>query len=298
MPIEPRTSGERAAPRLNESLRLLCICRDEPSWTALALQLDRLGCSEPRFRWCSNQTSGLTHLREESFDLVVIGAPAEDDTDPLVFLEVLREAGLDDPVLIISARADDPWLLRCGELDADVFPAAAEWDSRALAVWVQRVLARDDVQRDRLRLLHSERRQLAEGRDENDDALAQLQRVGRLATEAGDRPVPPVLRNAYAELLRNFVFFGGQWLDAEHSRLTAALVESRITARQAVRLHADCLQALLSGCGRRSSRHLRQNADIFALETVTRMAESYQQRSAGRGLGDHGIDLLSLNSCP
>ena len=65
-----------------------------------------------------------------------------------------------------------------------------------------------------------------------------------------------------------------------------------LTAADILRLHCGCLKTLLSGCGSRSVRHLQQNGDLFAVEVLTRVADGYRSRSALRGIGDHGIDLL------
>jgi hypothetical protein len=275
----------------------LCICRTEPSWTGLALQLDRLGCSAPRFRWCSSQTAAAGILREEALDAVILGDPSEGDSDPIVFLEALREAGFDAPVLVLSPRVDDAWLLRCGELDVEIFPAAAGWESRALAVWIRRTIERSELEREHQRLLLADRRRQSDNRESSDLIVQQLQRISAATDNSGlPCPIAPELRKAYAELLRTYVFFGGGRLDDEVDRLSRAIQAGNLPAGERLRLHCDCLESLLCGCGRRSVRHLQQNADLLALEILIRVADGYRCRSRLPGLGDHGIDLLHAES--
>jgi hypothetical protein len=282
---------------LSNSLRLLCICHREPPWTGLALQLDRLGCTEPRFRWCSTQAVAATLLRDEGFDVILIGEPSGGDTDPLVFLEALRESGTDEPVVIVSPRTDDAWLLRCGEFNAEVFSAAAGWESRALAVWIQQAQARWELRREYQRLLLSDRRRQSDGREGSESTLRRIQQI----TERGDSVasptrIPEELKRRYEEVLRTYVFFGTGQLDVELERISGSIEAYHLPAGDILRMHCDCLESLLRGCGTRSVQHLQQNADLLALEILLRLADGYRRKSQLSGLGDHGVDLLHAES--
>lgn len=286
--------GERAERRpLSDSLRLLCICRQEPSWTGLALQLDRLGCTAPRFQWCSSQARAATLLRDESFDVILVGEPSEGDSDPIVFIQAIREAGTDEPILVVSPRADDAWLLRCGELNLETLTASSGWESRALAVWIRRAIERAEVDRDYQRLQLVERRQLSENREGTELIAEQWRQVFTVNDDSPpSRAVDAALTTAYGELLRTYAFLGAGRLRDELDALARRIEMGNLTAADILRLHCGCLKTLLSGCGSRSVRHLQQNGDLFAVEVLTRVADGYRSRSALRGIGDHGIDLL------
>jgi hypothetical protein len=291
-------SRDRAERRpLSDSLRLLCVCRQEPSWTGLALQLDRLGCTAPRFQWCSAQARAAALLRDETFDVIVVGEPADGDSDPLVFIQALRESGTDEPILVVSPRADDAWLLRCGELDLEALSASSGWESRSLATWIRRAIERSEAARDLQRLRLAERRQHSENREGTELIAEQWRQVFTTSEDApSTTAIRPELTTAYRDLLRTYAFFGTGRLQDELDSLAVRIQAANLPAADLLRLHCSCLKALLSGCGNRSVRHLQQNADLFAVEILTRVADGYRQRSALRGLGDHGIDLLQAET--
>jgi hypothetical protein len=263
----------------------------------LALQLDRLGCHGPRFQWCSTQATAAGILREEGFDIVLIGEAAEGDTDPMVFLEALREGGFDDPALVISSSVNDSWLLRCGEIEVDVFSSRNGWESRALGNWICRAIARTELQREHQRLQLVDRRRSADNRD---GAGAQLDQLQLLAHQAMERHPPVTSHQAivrtYLELLQTFVLLGNDRLEHAFDQLARAVQQANLTAGQLLQVHCECQLALSKGCGNRSLGHLQQRADLFVIEMLVRLGDGYRRRSHLQGLGDHGIDLLQTQA--
>ena len=53
---------------LPPGFRLLCIGVTEPDWVGLSLQLDAVGCHDPRFKWVSQATEAIAILRKETID--------------------------------------------------------------------------------------------------------------------------------------------------------------------------------------------------------------------------------------
>ena len=57
---------------LPTGFRLLCVAPHEPSWIALSLKLDAVGCHDARLRWVSTSSEAMTVLRNDVFDGIVI----------------------------------------------------------------------------------------------------------------------------------------------------------------------------------------------------------------------------------
>jgi hypothetical protein len=302
---EPSAPGEKpSSARLPSGLRLLCICRQEPGWTGLTLQLDRLGCREPRFRWCGTQAAAAAVLHEEGFDAIIIGEPDPADTDPVVFIEALRLSGCDDPIVLLSPRSDDAWLLRCSELDVELLPAAAGWDSRALAHWMQRAVLRTHLARDQQRLRLSERRLQEQDRERSDEVVRRLQQMAARAAEAEPAPAEVIdrIRPLYRELLRTAALVGHDRLDAPVRQLVDECRAAGLSPCDTLRLHADSLAQLVHGLGNRSVRHIQSQADLLALDVLVQYAEALCARrravSLRSGLADYGLNLLEAGTLP
>ena len=117
-------------------LRLLCVGAVEPAWVSLVLQLDASGCTEPRIQWVTTSAEALLHLHNSGFDAILMQVAASQclaACDPHLLLPAMRADGSDDPVLLITDRADDDlWTLAC-ETFAVEFVARLCIDSRSMA---------------------------------------------------------------------------------------------------------------------------------------------------------------------
>jgi hypothetical protein len=318
---EPRLRAGAAQVVLPYQLRLLCITPVEPSWTVLALLLDKYGCHEPQFRWCSRAAEALSVLREETFDCVIVGDTVPADGDPASLLDVrslldaVATGGSAEPVLVISQRRDDDWLLDVSAFDCELLLTSVGWQSHALPVWIARAVARTHVARENQRLALADRRRSVRERDETEQLLEQQRRILEVALEhtelesptddgGGRRTVPgprvPQLPDQvneyYQELLRTYVIMGSGSLAAEIRKLAQLLALAGLGPREALQVHLARVETLIRGLGSRSSRHVMNRADILALELLIHLGDCYRRESGARGLGDFGIDLLHEES--
>lgn len=297
-------------------LRLLCVTPLEPSWTVLALLLDRYGCREPQFRWCSGGAQALSVLREEPFDCLIVGDSEAGNSAPRACLPALLDAieagGATLPVLVISHRCHDDWLLQLSTFDCEVLVTKTGWQSHALPVWIARAIARTHVTRENQRLVMADRRRSVRERDETEQLLEQQRRILEVALEhtvlEGEAPVVGMLGAAlvpqlpeqvnayYQELLRTYVIMGSGNLAAEIRKLAQLLALAGLGPREALQVHLARVETLIRGLGSRSTRHVMNRADILALELLIHLGECYRRKSEARGLGDFGIDLLHEES--
>ena len=300
---EPPKSG------LPSGFRLLCAAPEEPSWIALSLQLDAIGCHDSRLRWVSTSSEAMTALRNEVFDCIAIGHIPDQypDWDAFNLLRAVRSSGCDDPILVVSSRPGDALAVVCCEENAELLVSPAIWDSRALVASLQRSLKLVDMRRENHRLSVSNHRRLIRERDEADhllqqqhDIIRELELLTSGLTEPDESTVlfaqesllggpesrrerPPVavpeeIKNFYQELLRTYVIMGSGSLGNEISRLAQILAEVGLSPRETLSLHLERVEQLVRGLGNRSTRHVMARADLLVLEVIMHIGECYQQR--------------------
>lgn len=310
-PHAPLEAGECRS-LLPARLRLLCVSATEPSWTVLALLLDKHGCTEPQFRWCETGAAALALLRDETFDCIVVqdGAPrggAARLSAALPFLHAVAAGGSAEPVLVLTAQADDEWLSASAASDCEVLVSASGWQSHALPAWIGRTIARAHLAREVQRLSSVDRRRAVLDRDESEQIIEQQRRIigaslsaaAEVAVEdlpGGELPLPAQVSAYYEELLRAYVMMGSGNLAEEIKKLAQLFVLAGISPRAALHVHLERVEGLIRGLGSRSSRHVMVRADILAMELMIQVGECYREKSRTRGLGDYGIDLLHAES--
>ena len=297
-PVPPQSSALAAGahPVLPAVLRLLCVGAVEPAWVSLVLQLDASGCTEPRIQWVSTSAEALLHLRHSGFDAILVQAEAGLRTagcDPHTLLPALRADGNDDPVLLITDRADDGlWALAC-ETDADVLVSPQGIESRAMGAMLAKALARAEALREARRLATADRKRLDRERDEASQLLDQQRRMIRQLDVAGPESpasdaapasasqpaLPADVHEHYQELLRTYVIMGSGSLGSDIARMADVLGKAGYSPRQALQLHVERVEQLVRGLGNRSTRHVMGRADLLALELMVHLGECYQRRA-------------------
>lgn len=289
-------------------MRLLCVSAEEPSWTLLALLLDRHGCREPQFRWCATSALALAALRDETFDCTIV-CDVDGGFRVHAFLDALTADGGAEPVLIVGPPGDDEWLTALGACACEVLCTAAGWHSAALPAWIARTIDRAHLARENMRLSGADHRRTLRERDEVDQLLEQQRRIlhahaasdaaiGVLRRsrdeESGDLPADVI--RIYQELLRTYVMMGSGGLSGEIRKLAQLLVLSGLGPGAALQVHLERVAELIRGLGTRSSRHVMSRADLLAMELMIELGDCYRQKSERQGLGDYGIDLLHEES--
>ena len=293
-------------------MRLLCVSTVEPSWTLLALLLDKFGCREPRFRWCDSSLPALSALRDESFDCLILH-DADGSLRLTSLLEAVAADGCGEPVLVLAAPGDDHGLAALCGYDCEVLVSNAGWQSPALPHWIARTIERAHVTRENLRLTGADQRRTLRERDESDQLIEQQRRILQDHADAGllsrtslsgqgigiDAELahlPAEAVGIYQDLLRAYVMMGSGGLVEEIRKLAQLLVLAGLSPTAALHVHLERVEELVRGLGSRSSRHVMSRADLLAMELMIELGECYRQKSERRGLGDFGIDLLHEES--
>lgn len=302
-------------------LRLLCVGSHEPSWVNLSLQLDAEGCLQPHIRWVSTTTETLSLLRKESFDCIVIcesHANAGDDqsTEAVTAFHAIRATGCDDPVVLMKATVTDAHWSKLSDGDCEILITQNLWESSALGSMIKRSISRAELTRENRRLALSTHRRTIRERDEAEHLLDQqrqiIEELARL-TLGADRDafrkssrlssLPDKVKKYYHELLRTYVIMGSGRLGTEIGQLAELLMTAGLSPRDALELHVERVESLVSGLGNRSSRHVMARADLLALELVIHLGECYQRKLladrrqlnlARQQIIDVGLDLTEM----
>jgi len=293
---------------LPPGFRLLCIGAEEPDWVGLTLQLDAVGCHDPRMKWVDEASTAMSLLRKETFDCIVVSTAVADgrfrDAEPLV--QAIRASGCDDPLVLLIDDANDGLTALAAQLNCELLVSSAIWNSRALVTVIQRSIRNVEMARENHRLAIANHRRLVREREEaghllrqQRDIISELEsfsrdRVNSVAADAesdlaeiddafGKTPaasgtpvrVPEEINRFYQELLRMYVIMGSGNLGGEISELAGILAECGLSPRDTLSLHLERVEEVVKGLGNRSTRHVMARADLLALELIIHLGECY-----------------------
>lgn len=270
-------------------------------------------------------TSGLSHLRDEVFDAVLV-SHEPGVLDALDLVEGLRAGGNDEPMIVLGAAPSAQLAALCHEVGADAYCCVAETTTRSLLWTFARAIERSQLIREHRRLVQMEQQRLAHEHQEAERLLAEqraliaeleLIREGRVGEgdigRGGETPIegssvspplplsfsPPLaaadlperLIAHYRELLRAYVVMGAGNLSDEMAKLANLLTESDVSAQRAMQLHVHVLEELIGSLGNRSARHVMTRADLLVLEIMAHLADGYRRRYHNERRPSHQLDL-------
>lgn len=297
---------------LPPEFRLLCVGPTEPDWIGLTLQLDAVGCLDPRFRWVNSASEAMTLLRNENFDCIVIECwPTNLDDqslDAADLVHAIRASGCGDPIVLLTRQPDDGLTVEACNSHCEILVSASLWSSRALVNVIQQSIRLMETARQNHHHVIANHRRLVRERDEADhllrqqrDIIRELEAITQGTIEpdadqtgtpvdprkstAGTRQerslkIPEKIKTYYHELLRTYVIMGSGSLGGEIAQLASVLAEVGLSPRDTLSLHLEQVEHLVSGLGNRSSRHVMSRADLLALELVIHIGECYQQAAS------------------
>ncbi len=262
-------------------------------------------------------TSGLSHLRDEVFDAVLV-SHEPGVLDALDLVEGLRAGGNDEPMIVLGAAPSAQLAALCHEVGADAYCCVAETTTRSLLWTFARAIERSQLIREHRRLVQMEQQRLAHEHQEAERLLAEqraliaeleeirtgdatsLAGVGsdieeiadcgfRIADSANPQSeirnpklaatdLPERLIAHYRELLRAYVVMGAGNLSDEMAKLANLLTEADVSAQRAMQLHVHVLEELIGSLGNRSARHVMTRADLLVLEIMAHLADGYRRR--------------------
>ena len=283
-------AGRHLPPRL----RVLFITGYQRTGGWLAEALVTESSSDVLLEEAVGAAAGMARLRDEVFD-VVLASHQENELDALSLVAGIRAGGSDEPVVVLGDAPEDDLLGDCFEAGADAYLSVPSANARTLIWTVVKAVERTVLLRDNRRLVEAERQRLAQEHQEADRLLEQQRAViddleAALASDSAARSsaapegnsaiqatLPSALLTHYRELLRAYVIMGSGNLTAEMGQLAELLVNSGISARQAMRMHLDVLEEMVRSLGSRSARHVIARADLLALEIMVHMAEGFRR---------------------
>jgi len=295
---------------LPPGFRVLCIGAVEPDWVGLTLQLDAVGCHDPRMKWVDEAAAAMALLRKETFDCLVVSTASAHsrlwDAESLV--RAIRASGCDEPLVLLIDGANDGLTNLAAQLNCELLVSPATWNSRALVTVIQRSIRNVEMARENHQLAIANHRRLIREREEaghllrqQRDIISELEsfshdRTGSVAADAesdlagiddafGQIPVageiqacvPEEINRFYQELLRMYVIMGSGNLGGEISELAKILAEFGLSPRDTLSLHLERVEEVVRGLGNRSTRHVMARADLLALELIIHLGECYLQ---------------------
>jgi hypothetical protein len=262
-------------------------------------------------------TAGLSHLRDEVFDAVLI-SHEPGVLDALDLVEGLRAGGNDEPMIVLGVAPSAEMSAVAHEVGADGYCCVAETTTRSLLWTFARAIERCQLIREHRRLVQLEQQRLAHEHQEAERLLteqraliAELEKI-RIAnvplTEIEDdaslqgegsgfgvqdaapdhiselrTPTPPSdlpdrLVAHYREMLRAYVVMGAGNLADEMATLASLLTDADVSAQRTMQLHVHVLEELIGSLGNRSARHVMSRADLLVLEIMAHLADGYRRR--------------------
>ncbi|MHB0957708.1 MAG: PleD family two-component system response regulator [Pirellulaceae bacterium] len=267
------------------------------AWLAEAFASD--SASEVQLEEARGVALGLAKLRDELFDAVLVSHEAG-GLDALEVLDAIRAGSSEEqPILVLGDQSEQEMGALCFESGGDAYICVHATTTRALMWVVARAVERHALiaenrrlqqsRRHRLRLEHAEAHRLLEQQRAMIADLAEIRRDDAPTSSGNGDDVPETMRalalvlpaqltNHYRELLRAYVIMGAGNLSAEMDHLAEMLAYAAVTPQQAMLLHLQVLEEMISGLGSRSARHVMSRADMLILEVMIHLAEQYRTR--------------------
>lgn len=295
--------AESTPSRQFQEFCLLCLADQRPHWLSLTLQLDARGCHSPRYEWVSTPGEAIRLIRAQKFDCLIFALSVLTDFETQVahILKTFQSSGLNSPVFVLIAEGEKTELARCMQADIEFVQDNLFWDSPLLLTGIEKAIRlhqlRDEHlnwgrklqgqllrdQNDSERILSQQQSLLHELRelstpDFSDSANSENRALSTGMQTASSENLTSELPSQYAELMKNYVIQGAGNMAAEIQQFALSLARLEYSPAQAMQLHLEQVELLISGLGNRSGRHVLSRADLLALELMTRLAEVYQQR--------------------
>src|SRR6476659_6344484 len=262
-------------------------------------------------------TAGMSHLRDEVFDAVLI-SHEPGVLDALDLVEGLRAGGNDEPMIVLGVAPSAQMSALTHEVGADAYCCVAETTTRSLLWIFARAIERSQLIREHRLLAQMEQQRLAHEHQEAERLLAEQRALiaeleeikagdvvaaiaesgleldaiasGGLRIDDSEKSsvastprcehgdLPERLVAHYREMLRAYVVMGAGNLADEMVRLAQMLTDADVSAQRAMQLHVQVLEELVASLGNRSARHVMTRADLLVLEIMAHLADGYRRR--------------------
>jgi len=264
------------------------------------------GACEIHLEETRGMAQGMARLRDEAFDVLLIGHEGK-RLDALEMLGAIQAgAGEDLPVVVLGEANEEQMAAPCLAAGADAYVCVNIATTPTLLWRLTRAIERrrliaenrrlEQSQQQRLRLEHDEATRLLdqqralvgdlEGIRDREHAVGKAVETSETFDESDHPQLPDTLAAHYRQLLRAYVIMGTGNMGPELAKFADRLIQIRVTAQQTMRLHLATLEELVRGLGSRSARHVINRADLLILEVMLHLADGYRGQLVGRGLQD------------
>lgn len=290
------------AAMLPDRLRILYVDLQESPEYSLSQALENDSATKVKIESSGSLAGGLSRLREECYDAVVISLP-RDECAACEQIEALRTAGCEEPVVVLGQLAEEDMVPLCLEVGVDAYLCWRSSSVRMFLWTLARAIERRSLLKDHERLLLAERSNAQRDLNEAELVLSQqrslVAALETLSAPADDLPDSSgsrhgarisddsgisckeleELRGYYRELLKAFVVMGSGTMPEEIHRFALRLGELGHTGHFVMQLHVQTLEGILKGLGSRSSRHIIHRAEQLILELMLQLCEHYGRRA-------------------
>ena len=299
MKLQVETAAEQDQPLLRP-LRLLAIGSQKPDWEFLQQRMNRQQWELKQVDWNPDLFTTLQMLRKDHWDCLVIYLHDTDEQishrELAAFLSAIRESGLSIAILGLASYLDVELVDIFQNFQCDFHESGAGWFSPAIGAMISRTMQLQATAHQYQKLRNKEQLRHLREQEEAELILTQqrtlLQGIlqgDNLSKTTGNQTNASLFQSDsqtstvdpdYEQTLRSFVIMGAGKLEGEISQLVLKLQSQGITPRDLLAMHLASIEQLISGLGKRSSRHVVQRADQMLLEIMIHLAENYRSDAA------------------
>ncbi len=236
-------------------------------------------------------TNGLTLLRDQSFDVVLIasgdfGTSMDEVPEPGSLQDIIDSirAGCsqDQSVMVVGTGTRESLAVPCFEYGADAYVDLTTTTTADLVWQMARAANRQRLIAENMRLKQNQQQQAHRQAEEAlirwKDQSALLE-IRELVNSGGAVEDTPNLRGYYREVLQTQIIMGSGQPSEELHRLCDLLVEEQMSAAQLMRLHLSVVHETIDELGHRCARHVMNRADGLAINLLMRLADGYHRQS-------------------
>jgi DNA-binding response OmpR family regulator len=274
-------------PALPPAMRLLFVTTQARTGAWLTEGLAAGAASELHLEEAIGATTGLTRLRDEIFDAVLV-CHEPPQLDALELVEAVRGSGNNEAIVVVGNHAVEDMDTACYEVGADGYLCihcttiqAVHWTvacATQRAALLRQTRQSADAERQRN---ESEIQEAASLLDQQHEIVRQLNSSSATEDPNSTALTPDLVRH-YGELLRAHVMMGSGSLADELRALADSMCSQRQPAQAVLQLHLSALEAAVRGLGNRSARHVVNRAYNLAIELLLLLSEGYRQRFLDR----------------
>ncbi len=212
--------------------------------------------------------AGIAVLREVVFDAVLVHHdPPRLDAPETV--DGLLTGGVSSPILALGTLPAAEMFISCCEAGADDYVCTDVTTVRDLLWMIFRATRHHETRQAYEKLKQEKSLRL---RKEQDTAMQNIMDERRLLTETTGpnctRPVPPAVREHYAQMLKTFVVMGSGNISQDIREFSRRLHTAGISAAQVAMTHSQVMEEMIRSLGTKSCRHIMHRGELLRMAVM------------------------------